>query len=215
MTVRILIADDHALVRDGLRLHLETRGDLLVVGEAVNGRDAVAKAEALRPELVIMDVAMPELNGIEATRLICERLPQVKVLMLSMHNSSEHCFRALRSGARGYILKESAGEEVVLAVRTILRGRFFLGAGLSYPDKRLAGVLLDRGQSPIESLSRREREIFQLVVEGKSSAEIAVILSLSAKSVDTYRSRLMKKLGVESIPSLVKFALLHSITPAG
>ena len=213
MSTRVLIVDDHALVRDGLRVHLEMRGDLVVVGEAANGRDAIAMAEALRPDVIIMDVAMPELNGIEATRLICERLPDVKVLMLSMHNSHEHCFRALRSGARGYILKESAGEEVLLAVRTLMRGRRFLGAGLTPPHDLPAGGIDRNSKSPIENLSYREREVFQLVVEGKSSSEIAVILSLSSKSVDTYRSRLMRKLGVESIPSLVKLALLHNITP--
>ena len=214
MPVRILIADDHALVRDGLRMNLEARGDFVVVGDAVNGRDALAQALALLPDVVVMDIAMPELNGIEATRLICEQLPAVKVLILSMYSSSEHSFRALRSGAKGYILKESAGEEVVTAVSTIMRGRHYFGAGVSNPLENQSGAQLNPQKSPLESLSGRELEIFQLVVEGKSSSEIATRLSLSPKSVDTYRSRLMQKLGVSNIPSLVSFALLHGITPA-
>lgn len=211
MTVRILIVDDHALVRDGLRLILEAQRDFQVVGEAVNGREAVAQAALLRPDVVIMDVAMPELNGIEAARLITEHEPEMRILILSMHYSTEHTFRALRSGVKGYILKESAGEEVVAAVRTVMRGRIYFGTGVEWMDGEANDS--EKGKSPLESLSRREREIFQLVVEGKSSAEIAAILSLSSKSVDTYRSRLMHKLGTNSIAALVSFALQHGITP--
>ena len=214
MAVRILIADDHALVRDGLRMNLEARGDFVVVGDAVNGRDALAQALALVPDVIVMDIGMPELNGIEATRLICERLPAVKVLILSMYSSSEHSYRALRSGARGYILKESAGEEVVTAVGAIMRGRHYFGVGVVNPLENPASGQQCPRKSPLESLSRRELEVFQLVVEGKSSSEIAVLLGLSSKSVDTYRSRLMQKLGVGNIPSLVSFALQHGITPA-
>ncbi|GFO59239.1 DNA-binding response regulator [Geomonas silvestris] len=214
MTVRILIADDHALVRDGLRMNLEAREGFTVVGSAMTGREAVAKTIELAPDVVIMDIAMPELNGIEATRLICEQLPEVKVLVLSMYNSSEHCYRALRSGARGYLLKESAGEEVVTAVSTVMRGRQYFGAGVVNPLEGQGQHQQNSHKSPLESLSRRELEIFQLVVEGKSSSEIAVLLALSSKSVDTYRSRLMQKLGVHNIPSLVSFALQHGITPA-
>jgi len=213
MPVRILIADDHALVRDGLRMNLEARSDFVVVGEAVNGRDALVKALELLPHVVVMDIAMPELNGIEATRLICERLPEVKVLILSMYSSSEHSFRALRSGARGYLLKESAGEEVITAVGVLMRGRHYFGAGVVNPLEIPCAGKPNPQKSPLESLSRREREIFQLVVEGKSSSEIAAQFGLSSKSVDTYRSRLMQKLGVRNIPSLVSFALQHGITP--
>ena len=211
MTVSILIADDHAMVRRGLRMSLEMHPDFTVTGEAVNGRDAAAQAEALCPDVVIMDISMPELNGIEATRLICQRQPGVKVLIFSMHYSSEHCFRALSAGARGYILKESAGDEVVTAVRSLMRGRHYFGAGVANPlEKKPGSALL---KSPLESLSPREREILQLVVEGNSSAEIARILALSSKSIDTYRSRLMQKLGISNLPSLVRFALQHGITP--
>jgi len=214
MAVRILLADDHALVRDGLRMNLEARGDFVVVGNAVNGRDALAQALSLLPDVVVMDIGMPELNGIEATRLICERLPAVKVLILSMYSSSEHCYRALRSGARGYLLKESAGEEVVTAVSTLMRGRHYFGAGVVNPLEHPGSGQQNSQKSPLERLSGRELEIFQQVVEGKSSSEIAALLGLSPKSVDTYRSRLMQKLGVANIPALVNFALLHGITPA-
>jgi len=131
MAITILIADDHALIRKVLRRHLETQPDFNVVGEAVNGRDAVDQAGVLLPDLVLMDVSMPELDGIEATRLICQGLPQVKVLILSIYNSSEHCNRALSSGARGYLLKESASEEVVAAIRAIMDGGCYLGAGMT------------------------------------------------------------------------------------
>jgi len=212
MAVKVLIADDHALVRDGLRMNLEARGEFVVVGNAVTGREAVSQALALLPDVIIMDIAMPELNGIEATRLICEQLPDAKILILSMYNSSEHCYRALRSGARGYLLKESAGDEVITAISAVMRGRHYFGVGVSNPMEKQPCA--QQNKSPLESLSRREQEIFQLVVEGKSSSEIATLLSLSSKSVDTYRSRLMQKLGVSNIPSLVSFAIQQGITPA-
>ncbi|NVN91016.1 MAG: response regulator transcription factor [Desulfuromonadales bacterium] len=207
MTVRILIADDHAIVREGLSMILEALDDLIVVGEARDGREAVALAEALRPDVVVMDIAMPELNGIDATRTICERLPGVAVIMLSMHNTSEHVFRALQAGARAYLLKESAGAGLVTAVRTVVRGENYFGEGVDAPATQISP------KSPLESLSQREREVVQLVVAGKTSAEIALILCLSPKSVETYRSRLMTKLGVNNISTLVKFALQHGITP--
>jgi len=213
MLVRILIADDHAIVRDGLRMILESAVNLHVVGEAKTGREAVSKAEALRPDVVIMDVTMPELNGIDATRTICEILPAVKVVMLSMHNTSEHVFRALQAGARGYVLKESAGTGIVNAVREVMRGRCYFSEGVAV--SQLSGSpCVSPPKSPLESLSQREREVIQLVVEGKTSSEIAEVLNLSPKSVETYRSRLMQKLEVSNIPSLVKFAILHGITPS-
>jgi two-component system, NarL family, nitrate/nitrite response regulator NarL len=130
MAVSILIVDDHMLVRDGLRRHLEAQPDFTVLGEAVNGRDGVARAEELRPDVVVMDIAMPEMDGIEATRLICQALPQVRVLILSIYDSRDNCLRALRSGASGYLLKESASEEIVAAVRTVVNGGRFFGEGM-------------------------------------------------------------------------------------
>lgn len=213
MPARILIVDDHSIVRDGLGMILGAQGDMNVVGEARDGRDAVAKCEALQPDVIVMDIAMPELNGIEATRLICEGLPSVRVIILSMHHTNEHVFRALRAGAWGYILKESAGLEVVKAVRAVMKGQRFLGRGVELPRNMDCPECIPSSRSPLDRLSQREREVLQLVVEGKTSAGIADLLSLSPKSVDTYRSRLMVKLGVTNFPALVKFALLHGITP--
>lgn len=209
---RILLADDHAVVRDGLRALLEASPDLTVVGSAANGREAVDAVARLQPEVVVMDIAMPELNGIDATREILRRRPATKVVILSMHATSEHIFRVLEAGALGYLLKDAAGQEVAQAVRTVRDGRRYLSQSVS---ALMADDLLRRGQpeSPLASLSARERQILQRVVEGRSSAEIAAALSLSPKTVDTYRSRLMQKLGVQDLPALVRFAIQHGLTP--
>lgn len=213
MPIRVMIADDHAVVREGLKMMLEAQDDIVVIATVLNGQAAVEQAEALLPDVILMDVAMPELNGIEAARLIVRRRPQVKVLMLSMHNTSEHVFRALQAGALGYLLKESAGSEVVSAVRAVMRGGRFIGNGVELPCDGSGQELTIEQRSPLESLSDRERQVLQLVVEGRTSADIADRLSLSPKSVETYRSRLMLKLGITNIPALVKFALEHGITP--
>jgi len=215
MTIRVCLADDHSVVRDGLRFLLEAKGDIAVVGAAPDGRQAVLQAQQLRPDVVIMDIAMPELNGIEATVQIRATCPDTEVIILSMHSTSEHVFRAFQAGARGYLLKESAGAEVVSAVRAVHAGRRYLSARIA--EQGLAVVSrsgqASPGQSPIERLTGREREILQLVVEGQSSAEIAERLYLSTKTVETYRSRLMQKLSVSDLPSLVKFAIEHGLTP--
>jgi DNA-binding NarL/FixJ family response regulator len=215
MNINVLLVDDHTVVRDGLRMLLEAQDDITVVGDAANGRQAVRQVEQLRPDVVVMDIAMPELNGIEATRQIQELCPDTQIVILSMYATDEHIFRALQAGARGYLLKEAAGQEVVQAVRTVHVGQCYLSQQITetlvddYVRRREAGV----ARSPLENLSSREREILQLVVEGKSSAEIADILSLSTKTVGTYRSRLMQKLGVNDVPGLVKFAIQHGLTP--
>jgi DNA-binding NarL/FixJ family response regulator len=215
MTIRVFLADDHDVVRDGLRFILEAQGDINVIGDAADGRQAVCEVEQLHPDVVVMDIAMPELNGIEVTHQIQETCPSTQVVILSMYSTPEHIFRALQAGARGYLLKESAGQEVVNAVRAVHCGRRYL-------SQRIAETVIDdyvhqrqsaMDRSPLQRLSPREREILQLVVEGKSSAEIAEKLFLSPKTVETYRSRLMQKLGLENLPSLVKFAIQHGLTP--
>lgn len=210
MTIRVLLADDHAVMRDGLKALLSATADLEVVGEVGNGREAVRLAAELKPDVVIMDVAMPELNGIEAVRMLREQRPDARIVMLSMHSDAEHVYRALEAGAAGYLLKESAGEEVVSAVRTVCLGRQYLSRALAVRERRSVPR-----ESPLASLSARERQVLQLVVEGQSSADIAARLHLSPKSVDTYRSRLMKKLGVADVTALVKFAVQHRLTPPG
>ncbi len=215
MSITVLLADDHIVLRDGLRFVLEAQADIDVVGDVGTGRDAVEQTIELSPQVVIMDIAMPEMNGIEATRQIQGLKPSVQVIILSMHDETEHIFRALRSGARGYLLKQSAGAEVVDAVRTVCTGCRYLSRKIS--DKVVDDYIHQReateAQSPLARLSPREQEVLQLIVNAKSNAEIAEQLSLSVDTVKTYRSRLMRKLEINDLPSLVKFAILHGLTP--
>jgi DNA-binding NarL/FixJ family response regulator len=214
MSITVFLADDHGVVREGLRMLLETEQDIKVVGSADNGKDAVNLIKDLKPDIAIIDIAMPGLNGIEVTAQVREKSTATKCIILSMHSTSEHIFRSFKAGARGYLLKESAGSEVVDAVRSVYSGR-------RYVCQKISDVMIDsnireqEGQpgqkSPLERLSAREREILQLVAEGKSSAAIAAILLISQKTVETYRSRLMTKLGIHDIPSLVRFAIKHGI----
>ncbi|MDO8787418.1 MAG: response regulator transcription factor [Sulfuritalea sp.] len=210
MSIRVLLADDHALMRQGLRALLATTGEIEVVGEVGTGREAERLVLELNPDVVLMDIAMPDLNGIEAARMIHLKSPATRIVMLSMHMSAEYVYRAFEAGACGYLLKEMAVDEVITAVRTVHAGKQYLSPALakSIPDPG-AG----RGRGPVDSLSARERQVLQLVVEGRTSSEIAHMIHLSPKSVDTYRSRLMAKLGVSDLPALVKFALEHGLTP--
>ncbi len=210
MRIRVLLADDHALMREGLRALLATTPDIEVVGEVRTGREAERQVARLNPDVVLMDIAMPELNGIEAARVIHLKCPAVRIVMLSMHATAEYVYRAFEAGACAYLLKEMAVEEVTTAVRTVHGGGRYLSPALaeSVPDPG-AG----QARSPVDSLSARERQVLQLVVEGRTSSEIARMIHLSPKSVQTYRSRLMSKLGVSDVPSLVKFALEHGLTP--
>ncbi len=214
MAIKVFLADDHLVVRDGLRALLEVDKNIDVIGDAANGREAVRMVQELSPDIVVMDISMPELNGIEATEQILENCSKTKVIILSMHSSREHILRAMRAGAQGYLLKESAGQEVGKAVNAVYSGKRYL-------SQRITEVVIDdyshlkKGrmeQSPLDNLSAREKEVLQLVVEGKSSAAIAKIIYLSPKTVETYRSRLMQKLGIRDIPGLVKFSIKHGIT---
>lgn len=215
MSITLFLADDHGVVREGLRLLLETQPDFQVLDEASNGREAIHKIIQECPDIAILDIAMPELNGIEVTQQIRESCPATQVIILSMHSSSGHIARALQAGARGYVLKSSVGAELVDAVRTVQVGRRYLSEKISnhIVDDYLRQLEASEGDSPLAHLSPREREVLQLVVEGKSSVQIASLLSLSPNTVDTYRSRLMQKLGLEDLPSLVKFAIQHGLTP--
>jgi DNA-binding NarL/FixJ family response regulator len=209
VTIRVLLVDDHAMMREGLHALLTASAGISVVGGVSNGREALRRAEELKPDVVVMDIAMPELNGIEAAAMLHERCPETRIVILSMHSSSEHLYRAFAAGASGYVLKSSAGSEVIRAVQAVHVGRRYVS-----PALRAAYAAQGPGRAgPLESLSARERQVLQLVVEGKSSAEIAEQVHLSRKTVETYRSRIMKKLGVNDVPSLVKFALLQGITP--
>jgi len=211
MSIRVLIVDDHVVMAEGLRHLMESQQDLTVVGCLTDGREALQKISELTPNVIIMDVTMPELNGIDATRLIKERAPAIQILILSMHSNQEYVLRALQAGARGYLLKKNASDEVLAAIRAVHAGRRFLSWQISenmIDDYLQAGADGD----PLGGLSLRERQVLQFMVEGKSSAGIAELLSLSPKTVETYRSRIMQKLDIDDIPKLVKFAIQHGLT---
>jgi DNA-binding NarL/FixJ family response regulator len=214
VSVSVFLADDHAVVRDGLWALLDAESDISVIGDAENGRDAAYQVAQLCPDVVIMDIAMPVLNGIESTLEISVVCPSTRVIILSMHSTTEHVIRALQAGAYGYLLKDSAGVELVDAVRTVHAGHRYLSPKIT---DRLVDQLVQQPETIIESplmrLSPREREVLQLAVEGKTNAEIAESLSLSIKTVGTYRSRLMGKLDIHDLPGLVKFAIKHDLTP--
>ena len=213
MTISIFLADDHPVVRAGLRLIIEVQPDLKVIGEVDIGWDAVQQAEKRCADIVIMDIAMPQLNGVEATKQIRAVCPTTEVIILSMHASAKHIFRALKAGAKGYLLKGSASNEVVEAIRAVKVGQRYLSQKISEEVRgELSRQSLDRIEDPLDRLSSREREVLQLVVEGKSSPEIANQLHLSVKTVETYRYRVMQKLNLADLPSLVKFAIQHGLT---
>jgi DNA-binding NarL/FixJ family response regulator len=207
-----MVVDDHGIVRDGVSALLEREANMKVVGVAATGKEAVLAAARLRPAVVVMDLMLPDLSGVDATERILSVLPQTRVVILSVCHTSEHIFRALRAGARGYVLKESAGVELVRAVAAVTVGQRYLSSQIT---EVVIDGLLSRSapHSPLERLSGREREVLHLTVAGSSSAKIAEQLSLSRKTVDTYRSRLMEKLGVSDRVALIHFAIEHAMTP--
>jgi len=199
-----LLADDHAVVRQGFKMILAAQPDMEIVGEAGNGREALDLAGQFQPDVVVMDVAMPELNGIEATRRIADVSPRSRVLALSMHKDSVYVREILRAGARGYLLKDSISSDLLAAVRAIARGEGYLSPGVS------DAVLNDYRRhvtDPIDLLSSREREVLQMIAEGKTNKEIATVLNLSVYTVDAHRGRIMEKLNVHSVTDLVRFAV--------
>ncbi len=213
MSIRVFLVDDHEVIREGLKTLLQTQKDIEVIGYAANGRTAVKKIQAHPPDIVIMDIAMPEMDGIEAARQVLSCCEHTKVIIFSMHSSKEHVTRALQAGVHGYVAKESVGTEIIQAVRNVQAGKTFISPMISETVMN-AYFRSGRGnheKNPLDLLSQREREIFLLLVEGKKSAEIAGILHLSPKSVDTYRSRLMQKLSIHDLPGLVKLAIKQGL----
>lgn len=205
--IRVLLADDHVLMRAGIRSLLEKMSSVEVVGEAGNGREAVALANSLRPHVVLMDIGMKELNGLEATARITREIPGVRVLILSMHANEEYVLQALRAGAAGYILKDAATAELELAVRAMHGDKTYLSPSIS---RHVIDDYLRRTgtpQGPLDQLTPRQREILQLIAEGKNTKEIAFALSVSVKTVETHRAQLMERLGIYDVAGLVKLAI--------
>lgn len=211
--IRVLLAEDHTIVRKGIRSLLEGEPDIEVVGEAGNGREALEKVEKLLPDVVVMDISMPILSGLEATRFIAKKFPEIKVLALTVHTNEEYILQLLRLGASGYLVKQAAPEELVAAIKAVFRGDCFLSPVISGHVidgyARLAKMM--ETTERYEKLTNREREILQLIAEGHTNKEIARMLYLSVKTVETHRARLMKKLDIHSASELTRYAIQKGI----
>ena len=211
--IRVLLAEDHGIVREGLRSLLSATPDIQVIGEAEDGRQAVDMTEKLRPDVVVTDITMPGLNGLEATRRIRERHPGVQVVVLSMHADDEYLFQALGAGASGYLLKQSAGVELVDGIRTVHRGETYLSPSVA---TRVLEEFVRRGQELAEedsydTLTNRERDVLQQVAEGYTSREIAELLRVSVKTVETHRAHLTEKLGIRGTAGLTQYAVRKGV----
>ena len=209
--IRVLVADDHTIVRQGLVGILQASAEIEVVGEAADGAEAVEKAQKLKPDVVVLDVSMPHLSGLEAARRIRESVPAARVLVLTMHDDEEYVLKMVRAGASGYLLKDSAASELLAGIHALKSGKAYFGP---HASRALAEAYQsDRPlpEDPFERLTDREREIFQLVVEGKTNAQIAEMLFISPKTVDNHRTRMMEKLGIHGTAELVRFAAKHKL----
>ncbi|MBI4203486.1 MAG: response regulator transcription factor [Betaproteobacteria bacterium] len=211
MTIKVLIVDDHGVVAEGLRFVVEAQDDMKVIDCVQDSQEAVRRTLAARPDVVLMDHAMPVLNGTEAAHMIHEHCPETRVIMLSMYSDAVHVLRALQAGATGYVVKRSAAKEVVDAIRAVHRGGRYL-------SKQLADTVIDQvvnktaAVDPLDRLSARERQVLQMLAEGHAASDIATALSLSPKTVETYRARMMEKLDIHDFATLVKFAIQNGLT---
>ena len=206
--IRVLLADDHTIVRQGLKLILASQADFEVVGEASNGREAAELAEKLHPDIVLMDVQMPELNGIEATRRMVATNSRIRVLVLSMHKEALYVREVLKAGARGYILKDAIDSELISAMRSVARGDGYISPGVS---SALLTDYREQSSNPLDTLSSREREVLQLIAEGKTNKEVATRLNLSVYTVDSHRGKIMEKLNLHSAGELIRFAMKNGL----
>ena len=211
--IRILLADDHKLMRSGLRLLIEQQPDLTVIGEAADGREAVALAKSLRPDVAVMDISMPNLNGIEAAHQITQSQAELAVIVLSMHPDESYVLRALKAGAKGYLLKDSAESDLITAVRAVARGKSFFSPAVSKVllDDYIRKLKRSGAEDAYDLLTPREREVLQLVAEGKSNKEVANLLNLSVYTVETHRSNIMQKLNLKGVPELTLYAVRKGI----
>lgn len=206
--IRVVLADDHTLVRAGIRVLLEKMPDVEVAGEAEDGRGVLEMVKLVKPDLVLMDIAMPGLNGLDATSRITRDFPDVRVIMLSMHQNEEYYWQALKAGASGYLLKKSATAELSAALQQVMGGEIYLSREISARlVKKLPLQQIAHSKSPLESLTERQREILQLIAEGQTTKAIALILKVSPKTVEYHRAQLMSRLGIYDVPGLVRFAL--------
>ncbi|MDY6875976.1 MAG: response regulator transcription factor [Chloroflexota bacterium] len=207
--VRVLLAEDHHLVRQGLRALLERDSDIEVVGEAADGLEALHLIEEIQPDVVVMDITMPGLNGLEVLRRVRQRLPEVRVLMLSVHEGGAYVLRALQAGASGYLLKRSLSAELLLAIRAAQRGEVFLSPAVSQIiiTRVLQGISPEEGKTPYDRLTPREREVFQLIAEGYTNQAIAHRLTISVRTVETHRAHLMDKLDIHDVAGLTRLAI--------
>lgn len=211
--IRIVLADDHVVMRNGLKLLLERQPNFEVAGEAANGREAVEICEELKPDVLVVDIAMPNLNGIEAARQIAAKLPQTAIVILSMHSDESYVLRALKAGARAYLLKDSAEADLINAIRAVSEGKAFFSPAIS---KMLVDDYVRRLEQrgvddSYELLTTREREILQLLAEGKSNKEVAAMLNLSLYTVETHRGNILQKLNLHSVPELILYAVRKGV----
>lgn len=211
--VRVVVADDHTIIRSGLRHLLEREGDIQVVGEAADGREALDLAEQLRPDVIMLDITMPKLNGIDVGRQIAAKLPKISVIILSMHSDEGYVLKALKAGARGYLLKDSAESDVINAVRAVSRGKAYFSPEISrmLVDDYIRQLQQRGVEDSYELLSLREREIFQLLAEGRSNKEISGMLNLSTHTVETHRGNILEKLNLHSLPELILYAVRKGV----
>jgi DNA-binding NarL/FixJ family response regulator len=211
--IRVLLADDHNLIRAGLRMVVDAQPDLTVIGEAENGRDAVSLAQTLHPDVVVLDIGMPSLNGIEAARQIRAEVVDARIVMLSMHSDEGYVLRALKAGATAYLLKDSAEADLARAIRAAAEGKSFFSpaVGRVLLEDYVRKLERTGGEDSYDLLTPREREVLQLVAEGKSSKEIANLVNLSVNTVETHRARVMQKLSLKGVPELILYAVRKGI----
>ncbi len=213
MSIRILLADDHTIMRNGLRLLLERQPNLEVIGEAADGREAVALAASEKPDIVVMDIAMPHLNGVEAARQIMNHSPHIAIAILSMHSDESYVIRSLKAGAKAYLLKDSAEADLIAAIHAIMEGKSFFSPAVRriLKEDYMRQLAEMNAEDSYEVLTNREREVLQLVAEGKSNKEVAVLLNLSLYTVETHRTHILQKLNLHSVPELILYAVRKGI----